>query len=134
MLETLLGLQVGVTLADLGVMTALVTIVVQVLKSVLPKKFPTKALTVIIALAISVTLVILSFGAGLFNIVTGVIVGFIVAFISMNGFDSLREIWQRFQFGLLKNEVEETNDDEEDVETVGYTEGETFDDDVDGEG
>ena len=65
MLETLLGIQVGVTLADLGAMTALVTIVVQVLKSVLPKKFPTKALTVIVALATSLTLVLLSFGAGI---------------------------------------------------------------------
>lgn len=134
MLETLLGIQVGVTLADLGAMTALVTIVVQVLKSVLPKKFPTKALTVIVALATSLTLVLLSFGAGIFNIVTGIFVGFIVAFISMNGFDSLREIWQRFQFGVMKTDEEEFNDDEEDVETVEYAEGETFDDDVGGEG
>jgi hypothetical protein len=36
----------------------------------------------------------------------GLLMGFIVAFVSMNGFDSLREIWVRFTSG------QKTDDDE----------------------
>ena len=123
MLETLFGISVGITLTDLGVLTAITTIVVQVLKSILPKKFPTKALTTIVALALTVTLVILGFGAGIVNIVIGVLAGFVVAFISMNGFDSLKDIWTRFTLGAASLDNYDTAD-EEDVETMEYADGE----------
>jgi hypothetical protein len=106
------------------------------LKSVLPKKFPTKALTTIVALALTVTLVIIGFGAGVVNIVTGVLAGFIVAFVSMNGFDSLRDIWTRFTLGAASSDNNDTAD-EEDVETMEYADGENEvleEDEMSGEG
>ena len=85
------------TLSALSVMAFLTMIVVEVLKQIVPKKFPTKALTVIVALLIAVIVPLLAPGAvvSFAFIATNVLNGFIVAFISMNGFDSLKDIWER---------------------------------------
>lgn len=137
MLETLFGISVGITLSDLGVLTALTTILVEVLKTILPKKFPTKALTVIIGLTLTLVLVILGFGAGVTNIVIGTLAGLVVAFISMNGFDALKDIWERFTVKGIAKQLMENHDDEEDVETMEYSEGENEvleEDEIEGEG
>lgn len=137
MLETLFGIQVGITLSDLGVLTALTTILVEVLKTILPKKFPTKALTVIIGLTLTLVLVILGFGAGVTNIVIGTLAGLVVAFISMNGFDALKDIWERFTVKGIAKQLMENSTDEEDVETMEYSEGENEvleEDEIEGEG
>lgn len=120
MLESLFGISVGITLSDLGVLTALTTIVVQVLKSILPKSFPTKILTVIIGLVLTIGLIITSFGFSFTNIGIGILAGFVVSFVSMNGFDSLKDIWQRFTMKnigeqLLQKE-NEVLDEEDEVE------------------
>ena len=140
MLETLFGLSIGITLADVCALTALTTVIVEVLKNTLPKNFPTKALTVIIALAITLTLGITSFGCAASTILICTLTGFIVAFISMNGFDSLKEIWKRFSVDKVAENLmnkDENTDDEEDVEIGKYSEGENEvleEDEVEGEG
>ena len=138
MLETLFGISIGITLSDLGVLTALTTVLVEVLKTILPKKFPTKALTIIVGLTLTLVLVILGFGAGVTNIVIGTLAGLVVAFISMNGFDALRDIWKRFTInGIAEQLMESHDDDEEDVETMEYSEGENEvleEDEIEGEG
>lgn len=119
MLESLFGISVGITLSDLGVLTALTTIVVQVLKSILPKSFPTKILTVIIGLVLTIGLIITGFGFSFTNIGIGILAGFVVSFVSMNGFDSLKDIWQRFTLGNIEEQLQKENevlDEEDEVE------------------
>ena len=119
MLESLFGISVGITLSDLGVLTALTTIVVQVLKSILPKSFPTKILTVIIGLVLTIGLIITGFGFSFTNIGIGILAGFVVSFVSMNGFDSLKDIWQRFTMGNIGEQLQKENevlDEEDEVE------------------
>lgn len=138
MLETLFGLSIGISLSDLGALTALTTVVVEVLKNVLPKKFPTKALTIIVALTLTLIFGIMSFGSAVSSIVISALAGFIVAFISMNGFDSLKEIWNRFTADKIVEEfMSEMDDDEEDIQVGEYSEGENEvleEDEVEGEG
>lgn len=104
MLENILGLSVGISLTDLGALAALTTVIVQVLKQILPKKFPTKVLTIIVSLILSLAAALICFDAILKAVGIGILTGFIVAFVSMNGFDSLKEIWNRFTFD--KNKVD----------------------------
>lgn len=97
MLEQILGLTTGATLTDLGVLAAITSIIVQVLKQVLPKSFPTKALTLIVGVLVCMIASFICYGFILKAVGIGIIVGFITAFIAMNGFDSLKDIWNRFQ-------------------------------------
>lgn len=106
MLETILGMSVNMTLSDLGALAALTSIVVQVLKNILPSKFPTKALALIVALIVCIVASILFYGVALKAIGIGIISGFVVAFISMEGFDSLKSIWNRFKIDSASNSVE----------------------------
>lgn len=113
MLEKLLGMTAGIGLGDLGAMAALTSIIVQVLKKIIPSKFPTQALVIIVSLVISILCCIMFYGIGLGAIGIGVLMGFVTAFVSMEGFDSLKNIWLRFNGGL--SEVKEENDEEEDI-------------------
>ena len=94
MLENFFGAE---NLSTLGVLAALTTIIVQFSKGLIPKKIPTKLVALVIGIALS-----LFFGLGLelsfASAVKSILTGCIVAFISMNGFDSLNEIWKRFKF------------------------------------
>lgn len=96
MLEKLLGMSIGVSLSDLGGLAALTSIIVQVLKQIIPKKFPTQALTIIVAILISTFAVIMFSGLMIKTVCIGILTGFVVAFIAMEGFDSLKNIWNRF--------------------------------------
>lgn len=73
----------------------LTLIIVEQLKLFLPKKIPTKLLTLIIALIISIVLPIYTCPKDQYNLLNNIFNGFIVSFISMNGFDSLKSIWTR---------------------------------------
>ena len=85
------------TLGSISAMAFLTMIIVEVMKNVIPKKFPTQILTLIIALIIAVIIPFLAPGVviSFATIAASVLNGFIIAFISMNGFDSLKKIWER---------------------------------------
>ena len=104
MLEKILGITMNTTITDLGALAALTSIIVQVLKKIVPSKFPTQALVIIVALFMTTLASVMFYGVMLKAIGVGLISGFVVAFISMEGFDSLRNIWTRF---TLKPTMEE---------------------------
>lgn len=105
MLEKILGISMNTTVTDLAALAALTSIIVQVLKHIVPSKFPTKALVVIVALVITVIASVMFYGVMLKAFGIGILSGFVVAFISMEGFDSLKSIWQRF---TIKPQLEDT--------------------------
>lgn len=96
-MESLLGIA--------GMLAAITSIIVEVLKNILPKKFPTKALTIIVGVLMTVGYVVFTsiLGKGLavatiiFLVVAGIFGGLVVSFISMSGFDSFKEIIERFK-------------------------------------
>ena len=96
---------INTTVTDLAALAALTSIIVQVLKHIVPSKFPTKALVVIVALIITVIASVMFYGVMLKAFGIGILSGFVVAFISMEGFDSLKSIWQRF---TIKPQLEDT--------------------------
>lgn len=93
---TVLGLG---TLSQLSVMAFLTLIVVQTLKQVVPQKFPTQLLTIIVALIVAILLPMVIPGAviSVVSVIASIFNGLVVAFISMNGFDSLKDIWNRIK-------------------------------------
>lgn len=97
------------TLGSISAMAFLTMIIVEVMKNVVPKKFPTQILTLIIALIIAVIIPFLAPGVviSFATIAASVLNGFIIAFISMNGFDSLKKIWERV---IGKKEDEENGE------------------------
>ena len=113
MLEKILGMTINTTVTDLAALAALTSIIVQVLKHIVPSKFPTRALVVIVALFVTVLASVMFYGVMLKAFGIGILSGFVVAFISMEGFDSLKSIWQRF---TIKPQLEETEVTEENVE------------------
>ena len=111
MLEQLLGMSIGATLADLGAFAALTSIIVQVLKKIIPSKFPTQALVIIVALFVSCIGCVMFYGFILKAFAIGILSGFVTAFVAMEGFDSLKNIWMKFNSGSgagEENEEEET--------------------------
>lgn len=113
MLEKILGMSVNTTLTDLGALAALTSIIVQVLKKIIPSKFPTQALAIIVALFVTTLASVMYYGVMLSSFGIGILSGFVVAFIAMEGFDSLKSIWTRF---TIKPELQATEDLEEDNE------------------
>lgn len=108
MLENILGLATGATLSDLGALAAITSIIVQVLKNIVPDSFPTQALTIIVGLIVSLIVTFLCYGIILKAVGIGILMGFVVAFVAMNGFDSLKNIWNRFNSGESYEEEEDT--------------------------
>lgn len=113
MLEKILGISMNTTVADLAALAALTSIIVQVLKKIIPSKFPTQALVIIVALFITTLASVMVYGILLKAFAIGLISGFVVAFISMEGFNSLRNIWTRF---TLKPTMEEDLIEEQPME------------------
>lgn len=101
MFENLFG--VG-SLSDLGILATITTVIVQLFKDFIPKKIPTKLVALVVGIIVSIVFSFLTYGLDIIVGIKGLFIGFIVSFISMNGFDSLKEIWQRFQ---IKNGGEE---------------------------
>ena len=113
MLEKILGISMNTTVADLAALAALTSIIVQVLKKIIPSKFPTQALVIIVALFITILASVMVYGVLFKTFVIGLISGFVVAFISMEGFDSLKNIWTKF---TTKPTIEENSIEEEPME------------------
>ena len=81
-------------------MAFLVNIIVQFTKSLIP--FSTKIYVIIVSFFVNLILMML--GTFKVNIQMVFLSSFIVAFISMYGFDTLRELWERFKKGENINE------------------------------
>lgn len=96
MIEQFLGITTGFSIVDIGVLAALVTIIVEVLKGVFPKEFPTQLLATCTSLMASMLTCYSFYKVSLTSTFLGIILGFIVAFVSMKGFDALKEILLRF--------------------------------------
>lgn len=99
MVEKILGIATGVSLTDLGALAAVTAIIVEVLKKILPQSFPTKALTIIVSILVTLGASFICYGVTLKIAAAALVGGFVVAFVAMNGFDSLKSIWDRFTIG-----------------------------------
>lgn len=110
MLETLLGISVIATPTDLALLATLVSIIVEILKQIVPKSFPTAILATIVSLTVTILVTIAVQGIAFSTIVVGIFAGFMVAFVATNGFNSLKELWERFSIGINKDN---TDDDQE---------------------
>lgn len=97
MLEILTGITSSSTLGMVGILATLVTIVVQVLKNVLPESIPTKLLTLIVALILTVAATLIFSGITVETIFFSIFGSFIVAYASMFGFDTMKELFERFK-------------------------------------
>lgn len=99
MIESILGISIGTLLGTVGGLAFIVSLITEVLKDWLPKKFPTKLLVMIISLILTIGFVLLSGGVSVINGVYGAIGSFIVSFVSMYGWDSFKELYNRFRYG-----------------------------------
>ena len=94
----------------LGVVMALaflVNIIVQITKGFVP--VPTKMWCVLVSVTVIMALLFAGTSIGILKINTGYIVlslvgSFIISFIAMYGFDTFKELWQRFKDGENINE------------------------------
>lgn len=93
MFKNFLGLG---SLQDLSILATIVATIVQLLKQIVPKKFPTKLLTLIVSIVATLIFLLNTnpFSIGL--IISGILMGCVVAFIAMNGFDTFKDIYKRF--------------------------------------
>ncbi len=96
MLEQIFGIAGTETLGQLGALAATVGIVVEVLKQIIPKTFPTKLLAILVSLVVSIGFVLLAYGGDVKMIIMGVLMGFVVSYVSMFGFDTLKDLYKRF--------------------------------------
>lgn len=114
MLDKLFGIATGASLTDLGALAAITAIIVEVLKKILPQSFPTQALTIIVSIIVTLVASMICYGVTFKIVGAGIIGGFVVAFVAMNGFDSLRNIWNRFTIDQMISSEEEFGRTEED--------------------
>jgi hypothetical protein len=63
-------------------------------------------LTIIVAIVVSVAAALICYGLILKAVGIGILLGFVTAFVSMNGFDSLKSIWERFTSPKTEEESE----------------------------
>lgn len=99
MIESILGVSIGTLLGTVGGLAFIVSLITEVLKSWLPKKFPTKLLVMIVSLILTIGFVLLFGGVSVINGVYGAVGSFIVSFVSMYGWDSFKELYNRFRYG-----------------------------------
>ena len=85
----------GIGLQDLSILATITTVLVQFLKQIVPKKFPTQILTLIVGIITTVIYVAVVAGFSATTVISAILMGCITAFISMNGFDALKDIWSR---------------------------------------
>ena len=96
MILSLLGTSTASVIGVIGILAAFVSIITEVLKEIIPKSFPTKLLVLIISLIVTVLAVIFFCEISFKMIAAGIIGSFVVSFVSMYGFDSLKSIFDRF--------------------------------------
>ena len=87
------------SLSDLSVLATITAILVQIIKNILPQKVPTKLVTIIVGILVTELFVCTNFAISVANIGIGILMGCITAFISMNGFDTFKSIWDRMMAG-----------------------------------
>ena len=104
MILSLLGTSTASVIGVIGALAAFVSIITEVLKGIVPKSFPTKLLVLIISLIITVLAVILFCEINFKMITAGIVGSFVVSFVSMYGFDSLKSIFDRFTKGSNRGE------------------------------
>ena len=83
-------------LGIVGILAGLTTIIVEILKQILPDSIPTKIVTIIVSFIITIvyTLVNIAITPTAINAIAE---SFIVSYVAMYGFDSLKEIFNRFK-------------------------------------
>lgn len=96
-METMLGINASSVLGIVGTLAAINTIIVEVLKNILPKKVPTKIVAMISAMIVALGYIFIFGVITPQSIILGILGGFVVAFISMFGFDSFKDIFDRFK-------------------------------------
>lgn len=94
----ILGTSASTVLGGLGALAAVVSIIVEMSKAFIPKKVPTALVTILVSMIVCVAFVLLFFEVTVKALVLGFFMSFIVAYTSMNGFDTLTKLWKRFQF------------------------------------
>ena len=92
----------GTILGVVMVMAFVVNIIVQVTKEFIP--LPTKAWCIIVSMSVVLgSMLALVSGKQIeftaLTIILGILGSFIIAFISMYGFDTFKELWERFKEG-----------------------------------
>jgi hypothetical protein len=102
--EFMLGLisstSAGTILGIIGILAIIVNIITEVLKSIVPANFPTKALVLIVSFVVTLLFVLIFCIISFQTIALGIVGSFIVAFISMYGWDTLKEIIVKFKYPL----------------------------------
>ncbi len=94
----------------LGVLVAVafaVNIIVQLTKEFIP--LPTKLWCILVAITVNLSVLTFCSVSGIAKVnaagvIFSVFAGFIVAYVAMYGFDTLKELWQRFKEGENINE------------------------------
>lgn len=94
-------------LTIIGLLVALTNIITEVIKKVTWDKIPTSLLAVIISLVLTLVAFfaycqIVQIAATWYSIIAAVVVGFMVAYAAMFGYDKLKEILERWR--VIKNE------------------------------
>lgn len=100
MFEGLIGMSTGNVLGTIGILAAIVSIITELFKNIIPRAFPTKALVMITSLIITLGFIIIFYAISVKMIVLGIIGSFVVAFISMYGWDTFKEIITKFKYPL----------------------------------
>lgn len=96
MILSLLGTSTVSVIGVIGILAAFVSVITEVLKGIIPKSFPTKLLVLIISLIITILAIVIFCEISFKMIAAGIIGSFVVSFVSMYGFDSLKSIFDRF--------------------------------------
>ena len=99
---TVLTNNMSVILGVLTVLAFVVNIIVQITKELIP--MPTKAWAIIVSFIVTISSTyiassykILEFTVS--NVILSSVGSFIVAYVSMYGFDTFKELWERFKGG-----------------------------------
>ncbi len=100
MFEVFIGMSTGNVLGAIGILAAIVSIFTELFKNIIPKSFPTKALVMITSLIITLGFILIFCAISIKMIAFGIIGSFVVAFISMYGWDTFKEIIIKFKYPL----------------------------------
>ena len=100
MFEVFIGMSTGNVLGVIGILAAIVSIFTELFKNIIPKSFPTKVLVMITSLIITLGFILIFCAISIKMIAFGIIGSFVVAFISMYGWDTFKEIIIKFKYPL----------------------------------
>lgn len=98
MLTDFFGLSTTTAVGIVGGLAGVVSIVTQVLKNILPSKMPTKLLVFIVSLLVTCLFVLTSYSISVKMVILSLLGSFVVALVSMNGWDTVKEIFERFKY------------------------------------